>query len=423
MGGGKGDKAPDAPDMRGLINQAKESAGVWEEIAKGQIDWARGQDEYNRGVFENIMGMQLPAMEEMYNAARADRQRYETEFVPRQDQVIGEAFAYDTPERREQEAARRQADVRSAYESQRQNALQQLEGYGIDPSQTRFSAMDLGYRAQEAAQQAMVANQARYDVEDRGRQMKYDALNLGAGLPGQSLASAEAARAGGEGVTRGAGGLTSAATGAFGTAAPYAAAANRSLETAAGTTGQEYDQRLAQHQQDAAQSGALWEGVGSLAGTVLGGPIGGGIGKYIAGGGGSTPPPQKIPGFEDGGSVGPSGYASGGVDGYGSSGLELGPGYAKGGTEGDGEAPGPTDQVAAVLAEDEFVIPADVVKKKGTEFFDKMLAKYKDGGDYDVKREEEREQPLSPMDTEVNEYGAVPGYQYGGLVRRQGIPA
>jgi hypothetical protein len=50
--------------------------------------------------------------------------------------------------------------------------------------------------------------------------------------------------------------------------------------------------------------------------------------------------------------------------------------------------PQPGDKHPVMLADDEFVIPADVVKRKGTEFFDKLLDKYTDGGEYEAKRNE-----------------------------------
>ena len=38
------------------------------------------------------------------------------------------------------------------------------------------------------------------------------------------------------------------------------------------------------------------------------------------------------------------------------------------------------DTVATMLAPDEYVIPANVVKAKGTDFFDKMKEKYSEQG-------------------------------------------
>jgi hypothetical protein len=63
-----------------------------------------------------------------------------------------------------------------------------------------------------------------------------------------------------------------------------------------------------------------------------------------------------------------------------------------------------------MLADDEFVIPADVVKRKGTEFFDKLLDKYKDGGEYEAKRGEQvaEAQRQGALDYQVGRAAAAP---------------
>ena len=43
---------------------------------------------------------------------------------------------------------------------------------------------------------------------------------------------------------------------------------------------------------------------------------------------------------------------------------------------GMGDGSGIDDNVPAVLSDGEYVIPADVVRKKGEEFFDKLIEKY-----------------------------------------------
>jgi hypothetical protein len=44
--------------------------------------------------------------------------------------------------------------------------------------------------------------------------------------------------------------------------------------------------------------------------------------------------------------------------------------------QGPGDGSGIDDRVPAQLSEGEFVIPADVVRKKGEEFFEKLIAQY-----------------------------------------------
>jgi hypothetical protein len=160
MSSGK-NNAPKPPDYSGLANASLESAKVWEDVANKQLDWAKTTDQANRDLLGKVIGVQLPQLQDAYDAAKADRQRYEQTFQPLEDKFVQEAQTYDTPERRAAQAARMQADVNTQFEAQRANATKQLEGYGIDPSQTRMGALDLGYRAQQAAAGALASSVRR----------------------------------------------------------------------------------------------------------------------------------------------------------------------------------------------------------------------------------------------------------------------
>jgi hypothetical protein len=156
-----------------------------------------------KDLLEQVISQQLPVQEEQLANARADRARYEELYQPLEENLVQEFFDYDSPERRELEAGRAQADVSRAFEAQRENALRQLESYGVDPSQTRSQALDLGMRAQEAAGQAAAGNTARNRVEDMGRSLRAEAINIGRGMPsqvaaayGQSLAAGQTALGG-----------------------------------------------------------------------------------------------------------------------------------------------------------------------------------------------------------------------------------
>lgn len=182
--GGKG-SAPKPPDLSQLAQASVESAEIWAKVQNDQLEWAKQQGRDGQRILDEVMGVQLPQMQEAFRQAQMDRQRYEETYLPIEQNLIKEFEEYDSPERREQESARMQADVAAQFDSQRENALQRLEGYGIDPSQTRSLAMDRGVRAQQAAMQAMAGNQGRQQVEQMGRALRGEAINIGRGLPSQ----------------------------------------------------------------------------------------------------------------------------------------------------------------------------------------------------------------------------------------------
>lgn len=351
--GGKGD-APDPPDMTAMANASVESAEIWSQVAREQMDWAREVDAANRETLNRVLGVQLPQLEAAFQQAQDDRRRYVEVFQPIEDNLIQEFQEYDTLERREQEAAERVADVRTQFDAQRRNAQQQLEDYGIDPSQTRFQALDRNLRAQEAAASALSANQGRESVEQMGRALRGEAINIGRGLPSQVAQAQGIVNQTAGGAVQNAGNTTNAGVNAFGSAGQYAQLGQQGYNQGASIMNAGYQNQMAQYNANSQSNSNLWSGIGSMAGMAVGGPLGAAAGGALFG---------AAAGGEDGGSV-PE---------------DLAP------------TPGPTDRIPAMLAEDEFVIPADVVKKKGTEFFDKLLDKYRDGGDYDGKREELRQ--------------------------------
>jgi hypothetical protein len=217
---GKKSPPPKAPDLSGItqaqlqiakdsnalaqeyLGLSREQYAFMQENAREELDLARTQAdrlfEYQEKAFasdqdakafaQKVGQSQIDAMNLQMDYAKKDRERYENVFLPMQDKYIAEANAYDTPERREQEAGRASVDIQRQAEAARSNSDQRLRSMGLDPSQMRSATLLDTQSVALAAQQAGAANAARQGVEDRGRAMRADALNVGAGLPAQSLA-------------------------------------------------------------------------------------------------------------------------------------------------------------------------------------------------------------------------------------------
>jgi hypothetical protein len=187
---------------REFLGMSREQFAWMQENAKEELALARQQAdrlfEYQNKVFESdeeakafareVGQKQIDAMNLQMDYARRDRQRYEDVFLPMQDRYINEADNYDTQARREGEASRAMVDIQRASEAARANADARLRSMGLDPSQMRSASLLQTQDVALAAQGAGAANNARQMVEDRGRAMRADALNVGAGLPAQALA-------------------------------------------------------------------------------------------------------------------------------------------------------------------------------------------------------------------------------------------
>lgn len=332
---------PPPPDLGPMSEATTEVARMNQQTAREQLDWAREQDTMNRELLQQVLDVQLPAMTEQFETAQADRQRYEEMFRPFEDAWAEEAKNYDTPEKRAEERARALADVNTQFDAQRRNALSRLESYGVDPSQTRNAALDVGVRTAQAAAMAGAASTSDRNVEATGRALQSDVINLGrgalsnaAGFYGQAVGAGSAAQGNALNTTQSGAGAVQSSLG-------FSNAAMQGYGQSANIQSQNYGNQMQGWNAQQQQTAGMLQGIGGIAGMFM----------------------------ADGGEVEPStGMVPGAPTPYMGEGEEIDTGM--------GDGSGIDDNVPAMLSDGEYVIPADVVRKKGEEFFDKLLEKY-----------------------------------------------
>jgi len=334
---------PPPPDLSGMAESSTEIARIQQETAQEQLAWAREQDTMNRETLGRVLDVQLPAMQDQFENAREDRARWENTFRPLEDQFVQEAQGYDTPERRREEMGRASSTVAQHFDAQRRNALQRLEGYGVDPSQTRNAALDIGVRTAQAAAQAGAATQASNRVEDVGRAMRGDAINMGRGLPSQAAQGYGGATGSGAAAVGGANQTTGTSANALTSGLGFSGQALQGYGQAAGINNAGFQNQMQSWQAKQDQTMGM---INAAAG----------VGGMFMADGGDVPDGDQL--------ITRDGYA-----------LP----YDRDGKVpemGMGDGSGIDDAVPAQLSEGEYVIPADVVKAKGTEFFDKIVERY-----------------------------------------------
>ena len=332
---------PPPPDLSGAVAASEEIAAMQQQTAKEQLQWARDQDTMNRETLSRVLDIQLPAMGASAQAAVKDRARYETLFQPLEENLVKEFQDYATPERQMMERGKAIADVSTAFDSQRRNALQRLESYGVDPSQTRNAALDVGVRTQQAAAQAAAASGAGRRVEDVGRALRAEAINIGKGLPSQVAGSYGTALNAGNSAVSGGAQTTGAGAGAAQSSLGFSGQALQGYQQSAGIQNMGYQNQMQGWQAGQDQKMGYINAATQIAGMAM-----------MADGG--QPPNQAIP-FVRPGMAPKAGIVP---------------------QMGMGDGSGIDDTVPAMVSEGEYVIPADVVRRKGEEFFDKLVEKY-----------------------------------------------
>ena len=111
-------------------------------------------------------------------------------FRPLEQGTVADAAGYDTPERREAEAAKSVATVQQSLATQQGITSRNLERSGVQPGSGRALALQNSFDLNAASMKAAAANNSRTQVETIGAARKADAANLGRNLASNQATSA-----------------------------------------------------------------------------------------------------------------------------------------------------------------------------------------------------------------------------------------
>lgn len=342
-----GSDAPPPPDYSELAASSEQAAEYNFQLGIEQLAWAKEQYGKDSEIITKVVDAALARQAVNDEAAARDRARYEEIYQPLEDRAAQDALDYSSPERQEIEAGKASAEVASQFDAQRRAAAQNLESFGVDPSSTRYAALDMGSRIQQAAAQAGAANQARAQTDAMGRALRSEAINVGRGYPGQVAGTYGTALQSGNAAVNSALSGTASGASTMGTNMQYQGLGMQGQGNTANIMNSSYNNQLAQFNANQQAS----SGLGSLFGATLGAAgNAGGFGALFAGlekGGAVEMPSGAIPtGATPGGNVPQSASPT------------------------NGKA---IDDVPAMLTAGEFVIPKDVMSWKGEEFFQKLI--------------------------------------------------
>jgi hypothetical protein len=332
--------APAPPDYTPIAQASEASAKIAAATAADQLNWAKQTYADNKGVTDTVVNKFLQMQDTNNETAAKDRSRYEGTYQPLEDSLAKEAQDYSSDGRKDLEIGRAQSTVGQNFQAARTNAQRDLEAYGVNPNSTRFAALDIGARTQEAAAKAGAGNQASQMVDATGRALRSEAINVGRGYPGQIAGQYNTSLQSGTGAVNT--GLATTASGAstMGTGVQWNGQANNALSQWGNTLNQSYGNQMQQfnaNQKSSSGIGSALGLIGGLATTAI--PGSSLIGKM----------------FADGGEVPDEASPSGGAQ---------------------------TDDVSASgtggalrVNAGEFIVPKETVAFKGTEFFHKLITK------------------------------------------------
>lgn len=263
--GGKA-KAPPPPDYSQLAAASEKSAEYSYKLGREQLDWAKEQYAQDRVISDRVINRAMEIMDANQLAAEQDRTFYTENYRPLEQDLIRDAQTYGSAERRELEMGKAEANVAQQFEQARRAATRNLESFGIDPSSTRYAALDIGVRTNQAAATAAAGNQANSQVDAISRALRSEAINVGKGYPGQVAATyGTALQSGNQAVNSG---LATTASGAntMGTATQWQGLGNQAVGTWGNILNMGYQNQMDAWKANQSNS----SGIGSALGMGLG---------------------------------------------------------------------------------------------------------------------------------------------------------
>lgn len=280
---GKGGSAPKADPNIGLAQKqmADLSTEQWNEF-KNKI-----YPELQKQTAEQNARLQ-GAYELSQEAARKNLQRadeayamYKKGAIPAMEKLKADADQYNTAAYQEQLASQAAGDIENAAQVQREQTAMRQRAYGIDPTSGVAQGQANANSVMQAAASAAAMNQTREAAKQIGLQKQANVYNMYAGLPTQSMNQTNV------GLNANAQGTAAGQT-ALSNTAGLSTANNAATSTALGGWGQIGTLGVQKYQADVGAfnaqqeaEGAMWGGLGTMAGMALGGPMGASIGGYF----------------------------------------------------------------------------------------------------------------------------------------------
>ncbi len=177
-----GKSAPSTPDYTPIAQADEQAANQSFQLQSQEFDWAKSQAAQEDPYENAYLAQQTSNSAQESQIAQEENNQYQSTYVPIENQFAKEAQEYNSADNADQLAGEATADVANNYSAANKSAQQNLESYGIDPSQTRFAALDLGTSINQAAATAAAGTQSRQNTFNTGMSLEQNAINTGMGI-------------------------------------------------------------------------------------------------------------------------------------------------------------------------------------------------------------------------------------------------
>lgn len=262
--------APAPPNYAPIAAADQQQANQEFQLGQEQLDFGKQQFAATEPYAQAYLTQQIASSSAEASNAQQAQQFYRDTYQPIEKQFADQAANYNTPANASQKAGNAMADVASTFDANRAASLSSLESYGIDPSQTRYGALDLGTRISQAAATAAAGTQSRLNTEATGMALQGEAINTGRGYASNVANAYGTATNAGLGGINAANSTTTTGVNSMGSPGSYMGLSSNSNAGAASALNMGFTNAMSNSSFQAEQSQAAWSGIGSLVGTVAG---------------------------------------------------------------------------------------------------------------------------------------------------------
>ena len=343
--------APAPPDYSGVANASQRAAELAYQTSKEQLDWAKEQYADSKPYTDEVRTKLMDSLDENTANAKKDRARYEEIYQPLEDQAAKDAQEWDNPDRMAANRGRAAASVAGQFDAAGEAAKRSLESYGLDPSSTRYAALDVNTRLAKAAATAGAANGSDRQTMMEAQGLRAGAINTGKGYPAQINAATNTANSAGSAGNTAMNQTTGTYSSSLGNGAAWQGLGNQSVGTWGSTLSNMYNSQVQAYGASQYSSSGVGAALGGLAGIGL-----------------------RVAGFEEGGMV-PEEVAS-----EGNMPRAIPASMSPSGGAVTDDVPAMVNgRPAAAINVGEFVMPKDTVRWYGEKYLQDLILKAEKG--------------------------------------------
>lgn len=193
---------------------------------------------------------------------------YQNLFKPVEERMVSDAMSFDSPERQERMAAQAGADVTRSFGAAADSNNRAMAAMGVNPNSGRFGALANENSIAQAGATAGAMNRARRDTEMQGIALRTGAAQFGRNMPNTGIAADSTALNAGNSAVGNLANNSQIRNQNQAAAMQWFGGATNANNSAGSLMNNQFGNQIAAQQAAAAQSGAIWSGVGSLVGTL-----------------------------------------------------------------------------------------------------------------------------------------------------------